>query len=611
MHSAVCGILISCLLFILKITGKKCFFSMQRKINSKNIDNFAACKYQTVKDMTQIIRMLMLTAIAATLTATQAKAQVKWAKNVAKTTFTLKTFASNGNLIGSCNGFFIGPDGEAVSNFTPFKGASRAVVIDANGTEHQVECIIGADNIYDIAKFKVNAVKTQAATLSNVPIKESEVAWMMPYAAKKIPVAVMGTITKVEQPADNCSYYTFQMQVPENAGGCPLLNDNGEVTGIMQQPNHGDTHGYATSVNMAAGMKAPALSLSDPTLSMTSIKKALPDDIRDATVTLFTAHSMTDSTTLATIIDDFIKKFPDATDGYKYRAQMNIGAGRFADADKDMQQAIKVADAKDDVHYTYAKMIYSHNLYTPAESQYAPWNLTLAEEAINKAHNINPLPIYDELKAQIKFSEKQYDDAYNIYKQLTDNGNATAENFYGAARCKEQLGDSTAMLALLDSAIATFNEPYLREAAPYFWARAEARMAQGKMRDAVLDLNIYEKLMPQVNDNFYYIRFEAETKCRLFQQALNDIRQAISKNDRNPVYYSEKASLEIRVNLLDDAAATAQELINMEPQNSDGYLFLGLAQCLKGNKAEGNKNLEKAKEMGDTQAQTLIEKYGK
>lgn len=561
--------------------------------------------------MRKTIRTLLLTAMTAMLAATVAKAQVKWAKSAAKTTFTLKTFAPNGNLIGSSNGFFIGQDGVAVSNFAPFKGASRAVVIDANGTEHQVESIIGADNIYDIAKFKVNTGKAQVVSMSATPVKENEVVWMMPYAAKKVPVAVMGTVTKVEQPTTAYSYYTFQMQVPENAGGCPLLNDNGEVVGIMQQPTQGDTNGYATSINMAADMKAPPLMINDPTLNMTAIKKALPDDIKDATVTLFTAQSIADSATFVTIIDDFIRKFPEASDGYKYRAQTYIGAGRYDDADKDMQQAVKVATDKDDVYYTYAKMIYSHNLYTPAENLYAPWTLAQAEEIIDKAYGNNPLPVYNELKAQIKFSEKQYDAAYDIYKQLTENGNATAENFYGAARCKEQLGDSTAMLALLDSAVATFSEPYLREAAPYFWARAQARMTQGKMRDAVLDLNVYEKLMPQVNDRFYYIRFEAETKCRLFQQALDDIRQAISKNDRNPVYYSEKASLEIRVKLLDDAAATAQELINLEPQNSDGYLFLGLAQCLKGNKTEGKRNLEKAKELGDTQAQMLIEKYGK
>jgi hypothetical protein len=38
---------------------------------------------------------------------------------------------------------------------------------------------------------------------------------------------------------------------------------------------------------------------------------------------------------------------------------------------------------------------------------------------------------------------------------------------------------------------------------------------------------------------------------------------------------------------------------------------MGLAQCLKGQKPEGLKNLQKAKELGDVQAEELIEKYSK
>ncbi|MDE6688371.1 MAG: hypothetical protein K2J86_00535, partial [Prevotella sp.] len=80
---------------------------------------------------------------------------------------------------------------------------------------------------------------------------------------------------------------------------------------------------------------------------------------------------------------------------------------------------------------------------------------------------------------------------------------------------------------------------------------------------------------------------------------------------QNDIFYSEKASIEIRVNLIDDAIATANEAIRFAPDHSDGYLFLGVAQCLKDQKAEGLKNLQKAGELGDPQAKELIEKYSK
>ena len=60
-------------------------------------------------------------------------AQPGWVKNASKSVFTLKTFSADGSLIASSNGFFTGSNGEAISSFTPFKGAARAVIIDAAG----------------------------------------------------------------------------------------------------------------------------------------------------------------------------------------------------------------------------------------------------------------------------------------------------------------------------------------------------------------------------------------------------------------------------------------------------------------------------------------------
>ena len=123
-------------------------------------------------------------------------------------------------------------------------------------------------------------------------------------------------------------------------------------------------------------------------------------------------------------------------------------------------------------------------------------------------------------------------------------------------------------------------------------------------------MNEYETLMSAtINDNFYYIRHQTEIQGRLYQQALNDINRAIQMNPQEILYHAEKSSLEIRVGMYDQAIQTADECIKLDSNNSDGYLFKGLAQCLKGDKAEGIKNLTKAKDLGDTQADALIEKY--
>ena len=61
--------------------------------------------------------------------------------------------------------------------------------------------------------------------------------------------------------------------------------------------------------------------------------------------------------------------------------------------------------------------------------------------------------------------------------------------------------------------------------------------------------------------------------------------------------------------MYDEAITSARECIRLAPQDSDGYLFLGLALCQKGDKAQGLPQLQKAKELGNNQADALIARY--
>jgi tetratricopeptide (TPR) repeat protein len=341
------------------------------------------------------------------------------------------------------------------------------------------------------------------------------------------------------------------------------------------------------------------------------VKKLLPTDIKEAALVLYFSGSQVDSAEYVSLIHDFIQQFPSAPDGYTYRAQQEMAAGNFAAAERDMEQALKFSEAKDDTHYIYARMIYNKEVYQSAQP-YTGWSLDKALQHIQAANSINPQPTYRQLEGDIRFAQQHYDEAYEIYNSLLSTNLRSPEIFFAAARCKEMQKDTTAMLALMDSTINMYSKPYLKEVAPYIWARAEARRNAGRYREAISDMNEYESLMTAtVNDNFYYIRHQVEIQGHLYQQALNDINRAIQMNSNEILYYAEKASLEIRVGLYDQAIATAKECISLDPQNSDGYLFLGLAQCLKGQKPEGIRNLQKAKELGDTQADALIEKYNK
>ena len=537
-----------------------------------------------------------------------------WVKKAAKSVFTLKTFDAQGSLLGSGNGVFVGEQGEAISNYAPFRNAWSAVIIDAAGKEYPVELMLGANETYDVAKFRVSIKKSQPLTMGRAA--QGATVSLLPY--REVKATRSGQLRKAETFGSGYDYYTVKMQMPQDGVGLPLLDTNGQLLGLMQQPaSETDTLCYAVSAIYADSLKMTGLSINDPTLRAVHIKKALPADFGQAQLTLFVANTTLDSADYAQLIDDFIRQFPDAQDGYVSRAQFATGNNHFADADRDMEQAIKVAGASsgkggvDEAHFSYSRLIYQKLLYRP-EPAYEPWTLDKSLQEAEAAYAANPLPAYRQQQAYVLYAQKKYAEASSIYEQLFSSQLRSPELFYEASRCKVAQADTVGYLALLDSAVSLFSRPLLKEAAPYILARAQGRLDAGKYRDATNDLNDYEQLMAtQVNDQFYYLRFQAEQGGRLFQQALNDIAKAIEMNPKQELYYAEKASLEVRVSLYDEAIQTARECIVVAPDYSDGYLFLGLAQCIKGNKSEGVKNLQRARELGDEQADGLIEKYGK
>lgn len=533
-------------------------------------------------------------------------AQPKWAGKAAKSVFTLKTFKQDGSLLASGNGFFIGNEGEAVSNLSPFVGASRAVIIDASGKEMKVECITGANDLYDVARFRVSG------KVSGLPVATTtttgSTAWVLPYSANKSAHSQQGTIEKIDKAGDY-DYYTLAMQMPENTVGCPLLNENGEAIGIMQLSVGDSNKSYAIAVQFALGLKITGLSFNEQVYKSTSVKKDLPNELEQAIVALYVSGPQMTKESYREMIDDFIRKFPTAADGYTYRAQEEVNDNLFDDADRDMQQAVKMASKKDEAHFSFAKLIFQKEIFKN-DRTYSGWTLDKAIAEADEAYRINPLSSYLELKGRILFAQKKYAEAYDVYQRLTTSDLNASEMFFNASRCKEMLGDHTAQLALLDSTINRTSRPFTRETAAYLFTRAQAYEGQEKYRQAISDYNEYEQVMrSSLNGQFYYIRSQAEVKARLFQQALNDLSKAIELEPRNTLFLAEKASLEVRVNLSDAAIETAQKLIVIDSQLSDGYLFLGIAQCQKGQKTEGLRNLQKAKELGNPQADKLITKY--
>ena len=496
-----------------------------------------------------------------------------WSKKAAQAVFTLKTFKSDGTLLGSANGVFVSENGEAVSCFTPFRGADRAVVIDAQGKEWPVETMIGASDMYDVAKFKVAAKKPTALVTGTVA--SGAAVWLLPYSVKKDPVCVSGTVSKAEQFQGSYNYYTLTLQAQEQQQGCPILNEEGQVVGLAQAAaDQNSATSYAVSAPFAVSLHTNGLSMSDAALKTVHIPLAIPDKYDDALLALFMGASGMNAQQYADYVNRFIAHYPNATDGYVYRARLEVAANEFAKADEDMKKAVKVAETKDDdVHYQYAQLIYQKELLQ-SDHPYAEWSLQRALEESKLAYASNPQPVYRLQQAQILYSQKQYDEAYAVYEELSKGDLRGPDIFLAAAQCKLQTGDKRAAIAQLDSAISTFSRPYVKTAAPYLRAHAQLSM-----------------------------------ELRRYQLAINDMNDLVALEPNSAELWAEKASYELRVNLFDEALKSAQEVLRLDPQSSDGYLMTGIVQCQKGNKQEGMQNLRKAQSLGNPQADTFLQKY--
>ncbi len=556
----------------------------------------------------RIIVVALICMVAAAFGGSPLAAQPAAVKNVGKSVFTLTTFRADGSLLASSHGVFVSETGEAVSDLKPFLGAARAVVIDQKGRQMEVTRMQGINELYDVARFLVDG-KTIAAPLATGLLAKGGKAWLVGYHPKS-PEIVETEVKEMEPFMEQYAYYIFGMNAPDNAIACPFVNEQGEVIGLMQvSTTTFDTH--ATDVRFIRSLTVGGLAATDANLRKIGIPTALPTDETQAQLALMMAGQSGDSLKYDAAITDFLRQFPQRVDGYEARARWMMTQGDLAAADKMMNQAIDHVANKDDAHYQFSKIVYDALLVYGVDSQ--EWTLDKAQQEIMKAIQVQDLPAYHQMLGQILFAKGEYQTAFDLFMKLHDDAAPNGELLYQAARCQQMMNaEPMAVVGILDRAIEETDTLRMMETAPYFLLRAEMYEQADSFRKAVFDYTRYEYLQQgRVGAPFYYIREQAEVKGKLYQQALTDIMRAALLAPDEPAYFAEMASLQLRVNMPDQALRAAERCIELSPDDIDGYLLLGVAQARMGQKEEGLSNLQKAKELGNEQADALIEKYSK
>lgn len=102
----------------------------------------------------------------------------KWVEKAKKAVFSVITYDKDDKILNTGNGFFVSEDGVALSDYSLFKGAERALILNSEGKQMPVEEIMGADDMYDVIKFKVAITEKKVPALqmaATVPAVDSDV----------------------------------------------------------------------------------------------------------------------------------------------------------------------------------------------------------------------------------------------------------------------------------------------------------------------------------------------------------------------------------------------------------------------------------------------------
>lgn len=551
----------------------------------------------------------------------------KWMEKQRKAVLTVTTFGKDNVKKASGVGFFVSETGEALSAYSLFEDAERAVVTDASGEEFPVTRIVGADEMYDVIKFKVEtSKKTTCLELAQEPLAQGANAYLMPFSTTKIKQFGAGSIVEVSKLKDPYSYYKLSIPLQEGWLNAPLLTEDGKVFGLAQEDASGNKDClFAVSAGYVNQLKITSTDAFNTAYKRVKIKKAWPADPAEAQLILYVLANSEDAKTYLATLNDFIATFPNVAEGYLSRANLYAHhraefAQNAADqssylekAMADMEQAGKFSDKKSDLWFQRAKMIYGVAV-TDTTLQDERWSMNAAFDAIQKAIAEDDQPIYHQVKGDLLYYQGDYAKAFADYMIVNQSKVASSLSWYSAAKAKKNLRGSNIgeIINMLDSAIVKGESASAQEIGTYILERVDLRLKLLQYKEAVDDYNLYFVIMRgRVSDQFFYLREQAKFRNNDLEGALKDIQFAIRINPGNPNYHAEEASVLIRQKEHEKALKSLEKAIELAPDFASCYRLRGLCLARLERKAEAKEAFSKAKELGDPLAERMMKQYAK
>ena len=505
---------------------------------------------------------------------------------------TLTAYDAEGKTLQTGNAFFINKQGDAACAFHVLKGAAKAVVTAYKGRTYPVHRILGANSSADLVKFSTTGTQKPAFyELAPTSPDSGAICLLVNYEAAKKQTPRSVTVTSRTAYAP---YYYYQVSSPneEQLLGCPLLDANGQLLAITQKNVAAKAMtACAIDAHFLLTLQITATSALSADLRAISIPKALPEGYTAASSYLFMLPAA-DTLTRRTAYDDFVSQYPDTPDAYAERAKYRAATGDYAHADADFALALQKAEAPalpdslmqpEAVHYFISDVVYRHALQQTDSVPVAPgWTLQRALDEARMAYALKPNTLYLIQQANCHFAVRQYQEAHDLFLQATHDPHfATPDTYFSAARSLELAGgDSLSVLALLDSVIVRLPQPVSARHAQYYLERAVRLLRAQQYRAAVYDYNEYEKAIGprNLNERFYYLRYQAEMQGRMYQQALDDIRTAAALAADARPYRQQEVIMLLQVGEWAEAELAAQAMVRQWPDDAECQSLLQLVR---------------------------------
>lgn len=163
--------------------------------------------------------------------------------------FMIETFDKNGNSIRTGSGFFISPDGRAVTNQHVLEGAVSASITLYSGDSYPVRGIYAYDVGLNLAVFAIDAERSSWSYLEFADsdlIEEGNHIYTIGSPWELINTITDGIISSKLRDVSGESLIQFTAPISFGSGGSPLLNALGRVIGVASS-----SFSYGQNLNLA------------------------------------------------------------------------------------------------------------------------------------------------------------------------------------------------------------------------------------------------------------------------------------------------------------------------------------------------------------------------